>query len=137
MSPYRASRKSSATTESLEVYNNLLNTAKAVLEDRLKRIDNKLQRIIRENVTKSKTDRSKAKLMREERLSTIKYLQICAQLSDHISQIQLSASRSSNSGEPSEQTDLDTSSGRITNEGFQECKDSLARTALKLEGYKK
>ena len=134
MCPRRASRKSSATAESLEVYNNLLNTAKADLEDRLESIDGKLQLIIGENVTESELDGSEARLMKEERLSTVKCLQICAQLSDHISQIQLSASRSSSR---SEKTDLDTSSERITNEGLQECKKSLARTALKLEGHEK
>ena len=134
VSPNRPSRKSSATTESLEVYNNLLNTAKADLEDRLERIDDKLQLIIGENVTESESDGSEARLMREERLSTVKCLQVCAQLSDHISQIQLPAKRSSGR---SEQTDLDILSERITNEGLQECKNSLARTALKLEGYEK
>lgn len=134
VSPNRASRKSSATTESLEVYNNLLNTAKADLEDRLERIDDKLQHIIGENVTESESDGSEARLMREERLSTMKCLQVCAQLSDHISQIQLSASRSSSR---SDQTDLDLPPQRITNEGLQECKNSLARTPLKLEEYEK
>lgn len=72
------SRKFSVIIESLEVYNNLLNTVKANLEDRLERIDDKLQHIIRENVTKSESDEFEARLMREKRLSTIKCLQVCA-----------------------------------------------------------
>lgn len=64
VSAHRASRKSSATTESLEVYNNLLNIAKADLEDRLERIDDKLQQIIAENVTESEPEGSEARLMR-------------------------------------------------------------------------
>lgn len=131
--PNRTSRKSSAAVESLEVYNNLLNTAKADLEDRLKRIDDKLQHIIGENVTESGLDGSEVRLMREEWLSTVKCLQFCAQLSDYISQIQLSANRSSRN----EQKESDTSSESITNAGLQKCTDSLARTALRLEGREK
>ena len=74
------------------------------------------------------------RLIREERLSTVKCLEICAQLSEHINKIQLSANRSSDG---SEQTDSDNLSERITNEGLQECKNSLTRTTLKLEGYEK
>jgi len=54
--------------------------------------------------------------------------------SDYISQIQLSANRSSSRAE---QTDWDTLSESISNTGLQECKDGLARTALKLEGDEK
>ena len=64
----------------------------------------------------------------------MKCLQICAQLSDHISRIQLSANRS---GSGSDQADLDNTSENITYEGLQECKNSLARTVQKLEGYEK
>lgn len=130
----RASRKSSATTESLDVYNDLLDTAKANLEDRLEGIDEKLQLIIGEHATESESDGSDLRLIREERLSTVKCLEICTQLSQHINQIQLSANPSSSR---SEQTDPDTLSERMTNEGLQECKNSLARTTLKLEGYEK
>ncbi len=72
--------------------------------------------------------------MRQERLSTVKCLQICAQLSDHINRIQLSNNRD---GSSSDQTDLDKMSESITYEGLQECKNSLARTVQKLEGYEK
>ena len=133
ISSNRASRKSSATTESLDVYNDLLNTAKANLEDRLEGIDEKLQLIIGEHVTESESD-SEVKLIREERLSTVKCLEICAQLSEHINQIQPSANRSSSRNE---QTDSDTVSERIIGEGLQECKNSLTRTTLELEGYEK
>lgn len=133
VSSNRASRKSSATIESLEVYNDLLDTAKANLEDRLEGIDEKLQLIIGEHVTESESDASKVKLIREERLSMVKCLEICAHLSQHINQTQVSANRSSSC---SKQMDSDTLSKRITNEGLQECKNSLARTTLKLEGYK-
>ena len=129
-----ASRKSSATAESIEVYNDLLNTARADLEDRLQRIDQKLELVVGQSVAESGSDASEVRLIQEERLSTEKCLQICAQLSDHISQIQLTAKRSTSHNEP---IDSDILPQKITNEGLQECKDSLARTALKLERYEK
>ena len=67
VSSNRASRKSSATTESLEVYNDLLDTAKANLEDRLEGIDEKLQLLLGEHVTESESDASEVRLIREER----------------------------------------------------------------------
>ncbi|KAI4285289.1 MAG: hypothetical protein L6R38_000771 [Xanthoria sp. 2 TBL-2021] len=129
-----SSRKSSATTQSLEVYNDLLDNAKANLEDRLEGIDEKLQLIIGEHVTESESVGSEVRLIREERLSMVKCLENCAQLSQHINRIQVLANHSSSR---SEQTDSDTLSERITNEGLQECKNSPARTTLKVEGYEK
>ena len=85
-------------------------------------------------MTEPGPEESEVVLMREERLSTVKCLQICTQLSNHISQIQLSANR--NRGR-SNQTDSDVSSQKITSEGLQECKDSLTRTAKRLEGHEK
>jgi hypothetical protein len=73
-------------------------------------------------------------LIKEERLSTEKCLQICSQLSDHISRIQLAAQSVVSSDES---VDSDTSPEKITNEGLQECKRNLAQTALKLEGYER
>jgi len=52
-------------------------------------------------------------------------LQICAQLSDHINQIQLTPELP------------DTLPKRLTTEGLQECKNSLNLTTAKLESYMK
>ena len=64
--------------------------------------------------------------MKEERLSTERCLQICANLSEHIEQIQLNASESSTSNAVPE---------LIVNQGLQQCKESLASTAIKLEKH--
>jgi hypothetical protein len=64
--------------------------------------------------------------MKEERLSTERCLQICANLSEHIEQIQLNASGSSTSNAVPE---------LIVNQGLQQCKESLASTAIKLEKH--
>ena len=65
-------------------------------------------------------------------MSTQKCLQICAQLSDHINQIELAPERSSSPPRPVEP---DTISERLTVNGLQECKNSLALTAAKLERH--
>ena len=65
-------------------------------------------------------------------MSTQKCLQICAQLSDHINQIEITPERS---GSSPERLDPDTISERLTINGLQECKNSLALTAAKLERH--
>ncbi len=79
-------------------------------------------------------DATELRLIKEERISTQKCLQICAQLSDHINQIQLTPKRS---GSSSGSMGLDALPERLTIEGLQECKNSLVLTAAKLEGYMK
>ena len=114
------------------MYNGLLDTARADLEDRLERMDEKLELILGQDVKESESEGSEVKVIKEERLSTVKCLQICAQLSEHIHQIQLSAKRSTGHDGPTESAILPA---QITHEGLQDCKDSIARTAAKLEGY--
>ena len=130
----RNSRKTTLTAESIEAYNELVNTARASLEDRIESIDEKLELILGQSVVASEPDASELRMIKEERSSTEKCLQICAQLSDHISQIQLAAKNNGSSHEP---VGSETLPQKITNDGLQECKESLARTALKLEGYEK
>jgi hypothetical protein len=130
----RYSRNTSVTAESIKAYNDLLNTARAGLEDRLETIDEKLELILGQGVAGSESDAPEVGLIKEERLSTEKCLQICSQLSDHISRIQLAAQSVVSSDES---VDSDTSPEKITNEGLQECKRNLAQTALKLEGYER
>ena len=82
----------------------------------------------------SASDATELRLIKEERMSTQKCLQICAQLSDHIDQIQVTPK---SSGSPPGPNDPDALPERLTNEGLQECKNSLTITAAKLEGYMK
>jgi hypothetical protein len=83
-------------------------------------------------VGESDSDASELRLIKEERLSTEKCLQICANLSDRINQLQLTSKRSGSSPEP---IDPDALSERVTNEGLQECKDSPILTTAKLERH--
>jgi hypothetical protein len=67
-------------------------------------------------------------------MSTQKCLQICAQLSEHINQIQLTPELSGSSPGP---MGLDTLPERLTVNGLEECKNNLALTAAKLDGHMK
>ena len=86
-------------------------------------------------MAESDLDATELRLIKEERMSTQKCLQICAQLSDHIDQIQLTPRPSGSS--PGFMDPEDALPERLTTEGLQECKNSLALTAAKLEGYMK
>lgn len=76
----------------------------------------------------------KLQRIKEDRMSTQKSLQLCAQLSQLIGQIQL-ASKDSNS--PSGRTSPASVAERLTVEGMQECKNSLATNIQKLESHMK
>lgn len=126
------SRKSSVTAESLESYKDLIKTATADLEAHLECIDERLEIIFEQTVTESDSDAAERRLIKEEQLSTQRCLQICAQLSDHITQIQLT---SKSGGSAPELIDPDAFSEIVTNVGLQECKNSLMLTARKLERH--
>jgi hypothetical protein len=80
------------------------------------------------------SDAAELKLIKEEKLSAQKCLEICAQLSEHIDKIQLSYSRD---GSSEESTDPDDLPEKLTSKGLQDCKTSLSITAAKLEMFMK
>ncbi|TQB67497.1 hypothetical protein MPDQ_005479, partial [Monascus purpureus] len=125
-------RQSALTAESLEVHKDLIETAKSDLEAHLESIDGKIELLFAQTAANTDSDTSEMQLLKEERLSTEKCLQICAQLSDHINQIQLVTQRSSDSAEADTP---DALSERLTNEGLEECKTSITRTTAKLERH--
>lgn len=129
----RTRRRSSVNAESLEHYKELIETAKADLDAHLESIDDKLEAIVRQNVADSNLETSDLRSIEEERLSTEKCLQICAQLSEHISEIQLTP-EISGSHQESVKNALPF---KIANEGLQECKSSLHLAAAKLETHMK
>ncbi|PLB49664.1 hypothetical protein P170DRAFT_456251 [Aspergillus steynii IBT 23096] len=127
-------RKSSITAESLRDYEDLIVTAKADLEAHLETIDGKLELIFQKTVAGSDSDASELRLIEEERLSTEKCLQICTQLSNHISQIQSTHESDDSAPGP---FDFDTLPERVTKESLQDCKKRLTLTAAKLERHMK
>ncbi|PKY00323.1 hypothetical protein P168DRAFT_76702 [Aspergillus campestris IBT 28561] len=120
---------SSITSENLGLYEDLVESAKADLEAHLENIDGKLERILGQALPASDSDALELRKIKEERLSTEKCLQICAQLSEHISQIQRSFQH--RGGSPS--SSPDTVPERVTSDSLQECKDNLELTISKLE----
>ena len=97
-------------------------------------IDEKLEALIKHSVQSSDSDLTELRLIEEKWQSTQNCLQICAQLSEHIGLIQVKSARGNSSQGP---IDIETSSETFTNEGLQECKNSLASTAAKLEEHMK
>lgn len=104
------------------------------LEAHLDSINENLEKIVGKNASGSSTEAAELQLMEEERLSTQKCLEICQQLSNHIDQLQ----RSPKTGKGSAESDGTGSvPERVTNEGLQECKESLLTTAERLENHLK
>jgi hypothetical protein len=91
-----------------------------------------LEELTEKGLNQPGTDVAEMRSLREERLSTEKCLQICAQLSSHIDQIQL---MSDEAGSSLGSGGAETSPEQVINEGLQECKNSLATTATKLEKH--
>ncbi|KAJ5935943.1 hypothetical protein N7454_005241 [Penicillium verhagenii] len=125
-------RQSTIAAESIGDYENLIQDAKEDLEARLESIDRKLEHLLVNDSSQSGPDSAEFQSLREERLSTEKCLQICAQLSSHIDQIQLISDKTDASPGP---IGTDTSPEELTNQGLQECKQSLTMTAAKLEKH--
>ncbi|GAM42363.1 hypothetical protein TCE0_044r16268 [Talaromyces pinophilus] len=118
--------RSTITAEILENQKQLIEVTKDDLEAHLESINEKLESALEQAAVKTELDTSEMQEMKEERLSTERCLQICANLSEHIEQIQLNASESSTSNAVPE---------LIVNQGLQQCKESLASTAIKLEKH--
>lgn len=85
-------------------------------------------------MTESNPDVTELKLIKEERSSTQRCLQICDQLSEHINQIQLNTKRDASSPGPN---DPDAIPEMVTDQGLQECRNSLAHTVARLERHMK
>ncbi|KAJ5235401.1 uncharacterized protein N7469_004569 [Penicillium citrinum] len=125
-------RLSAAAVENIGDYENLIQDAKEDLGARLESIDSKLEELVEKDATRPGADAAELDSLREERLSTEKCLQICAQLSSHIDQIQLMSNEADSFTGSAE---AEASPESVTNEGLQECKNSLAATSTKLEKH--
>jgi len=82
----------------------------------------------------SGSDATELRRIKEERISTQKCLQICAQLSEHINEIELTPELSGNAPGA---MGPDTLPKRLTANGLEECKTSLALTSAKLDRHMK
>lgn len=107
-------RQSTVAIEQYAEYEGLIRDTKEDLAFRLENIDNKTEQLATQNVTQSESDTAELSSLKEERLGAEKCLQICAQLSSHIDQIQLISDRAS----PSQ--GANASLEAVINEGTQE-----------------
>jgi hypothetical protein len=126
------SRKSTVTAEALVLYQGLVETAKAELEVHLEAIDGNLEALLGKYVPMSDVDSSELRVIQEERQSAENCLQICSQLSDHISQVEVAPD-----GTPgfSGFSNPDNFPERLTSESLQERKRNLSLTRAKLEKH--
>jgi hypothetical protein len=102
------------------------------LEAHLENINEKLEAIFEQTVTDSNSEAATQQVIKEEQMSTQRCLQICAQLSQHIDQLQLTPKTSE---ESPDSVNPKAFPETLTNIGLQECKNSLALTAAKLEKH--
>jgi serine phosphatase RsbU (regulator of sigma subunit) len=128
------SRKSAITAESLQEYKALIKNATSDLEAHLDDINEKLENLLAQTASGSGSDTAELRLVKEERLSTQKCLEICAQLSKHIDQLRPDLQRS---GSSTESTDPLQENEQVFSEGLQECKMTLMKTTAKLEMLQK
>jgi hypothetical protein len=104
------------------------------MEAHLQSIDEKLETVVGQSIAESGSNALQLRRIEEERMSTQKCLQICAQLLEHINQIQLTPEISNSSADPMGPGTLPE---RLTVTGLQECKNNLALTVAKLDGHMK
>lgn len=129
-----SSRRSAVTSEAIEGYKELLDSARENLEDRLDTINEKMDAMIGKSVAGSTPNTSELMQIKEEKASTEKSLAICAQLSMHISQLQFATTPTPSAGGS---TGTSSIPEKITHEGLEECKTSLSRMATKLRAHEK
>ncbi|KAL4990763.1 hypothetical protein BDW68DRAFT_185488 [Aspergillus falconensis] len=123
---------SSVPVEQIGVYESLIQDAKSDLGARIKSIDEKIREEEKMNLAQSGYDAADLHTLREERLSTEKCLQICAQFSSHIHQIRMI---SDEAGTSRGSIGTEESPHMITNECLQQCKNALAETYARLERH--
>ena len=118
----------------------MIQTATAEFEDRLQKIDETLDSLVHATAASSAPDpaqetATEVQRIQQERLSTEKCLQICTQLSDHISQLR--AGKHGAGAGTATPIDPDSVPERITDEGLGECEESLSRMAQRLGSHEK
>lgn len=128
-----SSRKTAITAENVKDYTNLLNTTREDLESQLELINDKLD-LLGDTVATSQADAAEVKAIKDERRSTEQCLQICAQLSEQITRIQLTGTPSHASSATPFPSTLPE---QLTHKGLQECKDQLSQTAQRLAQHEK
>lgn len=122
-------KQSNITAQSIESQKHLIQAVKSDLEERLVEINAKFEEAFRDTVMLSRTETSEMQLLKEDKLSTERCLEICTGLADHVNQIQVTSSKAPGSSSAVEGGE----SERLTSYGLRGCADTLYDTAARLE----
>lgn len=134
------SRTAAVTANVLKEYKDMIDNATSDLEEHLREIDNKLH-IISSQATRSfNEDVTERQQMQEERDSIQQCLDICAQVSAHIDQVQPNAFRNISTPSDLYQGPVVThgshvSARLVTANALKECKGSLTNTTTQLQAH--
>ncbi|KAJ9155166.1 Fungal N-terminal domain of STAND protein [Pleurostoma richardsiae] len=131
-------RTAVVTASVLAEYKELISNTKSDLEEHLREIDSKLQKLSAQTDTAKEVPETKR--IREERESAQRCLEICVSVSAHIDQVQsASLPNSSSSAETHEQAPFSvagaSSARNATVSALKDCKDTLAGAATHLQTH--
>jgi hypothetical protein len=110
------------------------------LEEHLREIDNKLQTLSLQGASSSTEDTHELQQIQEERDSTKQCLDICAQVSAHIEQVQPTVLENMSTpsgayGGPGTKPEYPRSARLVTADAFNVCKVKLSSTTTQLESH--
>lgn len=127
------SRTANATAELLQSFEDNIKKTTDDLEERLETLNGNFESVLQRTIPESEPDATELRAIEEQRLSTHKCLQICAQLSVYLEQIQIRSDKDNRSSPAG----LQISEGpeKIMNEGLQEWQESLTHTTQKLNKH--
>lgn len=128
-------RTAAITVKVLKEYQEMITNTTSDLEDHFQKIDNKLQTLSIQGTGISNDDAIERQQMQEERDSTQKCLDICAEVSSHIDQLQPNAFINISAAYQVPVTTLSdlTSPQQVVSDTFKACRDNLANGTARLE----
>jgi chromosome segregation ATPase len=134
------SRTAAVTVNVLKEYKEMITNTTSDLEDHLQEIDNKLQTLSLQGARMSDEDAAERERIQEERDSTKQCLRVCAQVSEHMDQVQPNAFEDVSTASDAHQAIVATlgdniSARRVTTNVFKECKEKLTNTTSELEEH--
>lgn len=135
-----SSRTAIVTVEVLREYKELIADTTSDLNDRLQKIDSKLQDLFAQATGTSQEDLAEKSRINDEKESTQQCLRICAQVSEHLDQVQPRAFEATRSASDTRKIAIETltqylSALRATGSTMKECKDNLDTTTSELRQH--
>jgi hypothetical protein len=124
----------------LREYKEIITNTTSDLEDHLEEINNKLNQISLQGSRQSEEDSIEQQRIQEEKASTQKCLDICAQVYKFINQIQLNNFENISTPSEASRRLIATLSGRdpahkVTGDTFNECKETITNATTQLEKH--